>query len=280
MQLSIILYIYLLFRILSTWVHRLSYIFHTFRHGPTPAQALASSLQLRIDRTNQRTALLSGLIEYQKAQCFFALTLLGAAIKALLGNGSTFEARSIQELHLTINLLRDVAASAIVCLVFGLYMIHHAGKRAWYTTLLSVVAVGVAGMAWGLTLLPLHNLKWLEAPKRPIEACGGLSPVMFCLDAEVGLEKRLEAVGIGICSMVLTGLVFGPRHRSSELVASEKAAPSFSSSAKSSLNRTKSIVAIRHISIITEAVLLFLTLAALLHLCTSTEMHIVEEEVK
>ncbi|SMQ49100.1 unnamed protein product [Zymoseptoria tritici ST99CH_3D7] len=274
MQLSIILYIYLLSRLLSSWLHTLASLMSI--------TSRADALQSRFNASNHLPALLAGQIEYQKAQCFFALTLHGAAIKALLGDGYTFEARSLQELHLTINLIRDVASTGIVCVTFGLYMLHRAGKRAWYTTALSLVAVGVAGLAWGLTWLPLENLKRLEPAKRSLAACGGLSPVTFCLDNDVRLSKWLEAGSIAMCIIILATLLHG-YHETPErgTRSDEKRTVSTASSSTNTLVRYVGSMLDPYSSPhLTEVILFILTLAHLIHLCTKNEMLYVEESAK
>jgi hypothetical protein len=278
MQLSITLYIYLLSHLLTSWLFHLTSFYSSIR---------ATNLQTYLSSTNQLPALHSGLVEYQKSQAFFALTLHCAGIHALLGDGRTFEARSLQELHLTISLLRDAAATAVVCVVFGLWMLHRAGRRAWYTTLLSLAAVGVAGTAWGVTLLPLRNLKRLEPPEEPLRACGDLSPVTFCLDRDDGLAIWLEAVGLAICLAILVGMIFHQqRNSSSSTIISpqpattehmtEKPSTSSNTRTRSLLNRTKNFLYHPHLI---ETLLLLLTLITLVHLCTNSAFTRMKEAV-
>jgi len=40
------------------------------------------------------------------------------------------EAESLRQLHLTIQLLGDIAATSVICITFGQYLLHAAGKRA------------------------------------------------------------------------------------------------------------------------------------------------------
>ncbi|KAK3058743.1 hypothetical protein LTR09_000308 [Extremus antarcticus] len=60
----------------------------------------------------QCSALIHGLVEYQKAQCYFTITLQAASMLALNGNGAIFRALSYTQIDQAVDLLGDVAATA------------------------------------------------------------------------------------------------------------------------------------------------------------------------
>lgn len=181
MQLSIILLAWLYIRTLKSWARYT--VFAIFR--PTGAQVArkqSSRVQKKLDSTSQYSALVSGLVEYQKAQAYFAITMQGAAMFALGGGGNILDAGSFQQIGRTISLIGDVAIVGIVCVTFGLYLLHKSEKTSWYVSALSFLATTLSLVTWSQTRTPLKNLQpRLEASDVYLPACGGfVEPANFC----------------------------------------------------------------------------------------------------
>lgn len=176
MQLSILIYAYLHTRLLATWIRACTFAIYAPWKGLKQARQVAASVQERLKTTHQQAALISGLVEFQRSQAFYSITLQAAAIACMSGNGSVFDIESYQQMHLTVNLIGDVAATGIVCLAFGLYILHGWNKRSWYTTVLSIIAILVSFAAWIQTRTPLNNLRVLSPSEHNLPACGGRSP--------------------------------------------------------------------------------------------------------
>ncbi|KAK4624658.1 hypothetical protein CLAFUW4_05647 [Fulvia fulva] len=206
MQLSILIYAYLHSRLVTTWIRAV--VFATHRPlGLEIAQRRAEAVQDRLDSTYQQPALISGLADFQKAQSFFSITLEGAAIGALASNGRIFDATSLQQLHLTAKLLGDVATAGVLCVTFGLYLLHANDCTSWYTSTVSILAVLVSVAAWIQTRLPLQNLRNPAPSEHNLPACGGRSPTTYCLETSRHKNTAFEAVSIGLCVFIMLVLM-------------------------------------------------------------------------
>ncbi|KXS95865.1 hypothetical protein AC578_7873 [Pseudocercospora eumusae] len=200
MQLSILLYCWIHGRLISSWLESLTFIICA-PFGLKEARERGHRVKIRLEKSHQGAALISGLFEFQQAQSYFALTLNGTAIGALCSNGAMFEVQSLQQMRLTVNLLGDVAATAIICLTFGLYMLHAENKRTWYVTFLSLIAILVSFATWILTCLPLRDLHQVNPTGFDLPACGNRSPATFCLNQSTSKSITSEAVCIAICML-------------------------------------------------------------------------------
>jgi len=201
MQLTIVLFAYLYDRTLSTWLGRTYLIVRP--HAP--------KLQKTLD-AKQRPALTAGLVDFQKAQAYFAITLQGAALLAIWRGGTLLDATTYPQVGVTISLIGDVAASGIVCIVFGLYMLHTAQKTSTYVSTLSTLAVVMSLVTWTRTRMPMHptnvEIDTFDAPN--ISACGGkISPAKFCASYDmVGYTASFEAPFVAISGCILLVLLF------------------------------------------------------------------------
>ncbi|CAK4032441.1 Hypothetical predicted protein [Lecanosticta acicola] len=213
-QLGILAYAYLHTRIMSTWASWIAWLIYLVK-GRKKADQKALEVQNRVDDSHQQAALLSSLVEFQKAQSYFALTLQGSAIAALAGSGAMFDADSFRQLRLTVYLLGDVAVTGIVCITSGLYILHNAGKQNGYTTLLSVLAYFVSLVVWIQTRLPLHSLGELTMLHQDLPACGYKSPATYCA-ADLRPVTIFESVAIALCSLTLLMVVILQRTRLSD----------------------------------------------------------------
>ena len=206
-QLSILVYCWLHQRFMTNWARFGTIASCSALEGYGCAKERAEKVQERLDSSHQSAALISGLSEFQRSQSWFTLTLQGTAIGALASNGSMFDADSLQEMHLTVDLLGDVAATGIICLTFGLYMLHAANKKSWYTTCLSVLALLISCVTWTMTRMTLDNLHHMRPTEHDLPACGGRSPATFCLKKDSHRFTYFEATSMGICILAMALMI-------------------------------------------------------------------------
>lgn len=201
MQLGIVLLVWCYGRLLPDW---LRWAAHAIS-GRHDRHQYAQNLQKALDGTQQRSALTAGLIEFQKAQAYFAITMQGAAWLALAGHGRMFDATTYQQIGMTVSLIGDVAAASTVCLTFGLYMLHTAPKTSWYTSALSAVAFAMCLMTWIWTRMSLPHIQPTDPPEWSNPACGGrVSPAKFCsADTAIRYSTGFEAPIIAVCASVM-----------------------------------------------------------------------------
>jgi hypothetical protein len=135
----------------------------------------------RVDVGPQYDALITVLVEYHKAQCYFTITLQAASLLALGGHGHLLDAPTYKQIGPAVALLGDIAAAASVCLTFGLYLLHNENKKDWYVSIFTFMASTLSAMVWILTRTPLDNLQATGRFATNLPRCGGfVRPTKFC----------------------------------------------------------------------------------------------------
>ncbi|KAK4546666.1 hypothetical protein LTR36_001884 [Oleoguttula mirabilis] len=207
-QLSILLAAWLYNRLLSTWLRWATYLIFARRN----ASHRAGALQAKLDATQQRPALIAGLVDFQKAQAYFSITLQGAALLAIWTGGPMMDATTPTQWAVTVSLVGDVATSGVVCITFGLYMLHVARKTSPYVSAISAIAIVMSSITWIFrTRRPMLSL----SPSGPDTAnaaemivCGGMNPTMFCAGPDMKTNTRaLEVPILAFCIIVMLLLV-------------------------------------------------------------------------
>lgn len=214
MQLGIMLAAWLYSSGLTSWARVGAYAI-SWPSGACTAKERSRVVQQRLDSTDQHAVLISGLVEFQKAQAYFGITMQGAAILALSGDGSVFDAITYKRIGLTVAVLGDVAATGIVCITFGLYMLQKAKKTSWYVTALSLLATTLSTTTWTRTRTPLGNLLPRGETDVKLPSCGGfVTPVKFCTAATtIDFNSKFEAPIITCCTIMLLLLVAMQGHK-------------------------------------------------------------------
>ncbi|KAK5127929.1 hypothetical protein LTR85_005046 [Meristemomyces frigidus] len=211
-QLSVVLSAWLYNRSLSTWLRWAACSIPARKN----AYERAKTLQAKIDATQQRPALIAGLVDFQKAQAYFSITLQGAALLAIWHGGAMFEPTSRAQIDVTVSLVGDVATSGIVCITFGLYMLHAARKTSPYVSTLSAIAVGMSMITWIRTRLPVHPLvNNDQSEDARLTACGGHNPAASCAPYDYDLKsdtRALEAPILSFCVFTMLLLLLCQSH--------------------------------------------------------------------
>ncbi|KAL8767426.1 MAG: hypothetical protein Q9194_005993, partial [Teloschistes cf. exilis] len=142
----------------------------------------------RIKRTNLRYRipnLISALIEFQKAQCFFMIAVQIAAI--IIARKGGFGAQTLQQLSNSYSAITLLAICGYLLVVVTLVNLHGAGKSSWYLMVLSTITVVVSGVTLFTTrkfnpaagdVAHLYNVTGHWA------SCGFHDPTTWCLDRQ------------------------------------------------------------------------------------------------
>lgn len=177
--------------VLSTWV-----LYHAYQEwakyplwasivpfkGHKRASMIAVQLQRAIKASHHTDALVSALVEFQKAQVFFMLAVQIAAIIAL-NNPTYLEASSWQQLWNNVGILFNLAFGGCLPVVFVLVLLRRAGKRSPYTLIVSTICVVLSTVMWFLTYEsgPDPDTFKIKYEGTPLPECGGeIAPIKFC----------------------------------------------------------------------------------------------------
>lgn len=131
------------------------------------------------ERPNKHLAtLLSVLVDFQKAQCFFMLAMQIAA-HAVLYNGP-FQGISLQEIYDNYELLGRIAISGFLPITFTLLCLHSAGMRSWYLLILSTITVIISEFT--IRASRMFDPKKASITSQPtFSECGDTNPGEKCL---------------------------------------------------------------------------------------------------
>ncbi|KAL8664449.1 MAG: hypothetical protein Q9202_002999 [Teloschistes flavicans] len=140
----------------------------------------------RIRRMNLRYRipnLISALVEFQKAQCFFMIAVQVAAI--IIARKGGFQAQNLQQLSNSYSAMTLLAICGYLPVLFTLLNLHGAGKSSWYLMVLSTITVIISGVTVFTTrrfdpapvdLAHLYNITGHWA------SCGFHDPTTWCLN--------------------------------------------------------------------------------------------------
>ncbi|KAK4540991.1 hypothetical protein LTR36_008360 [Oleoguttula mirabilis] len=183
MQEFIVLSAWLAYHFYQTWAAwPLAAVLMPF-HGPKRASLRADQLQRAIRASHHTAALVSALVEFQKAQVFFMLAVQIAALIAL-HNPSYVQATSWQQLWNNLGILYNLAFGGCLPVLFSLFILRLAGKRSVYTLAVSFCCVAISAATWFLTWSAEPNPNTTISYTGPnLPACGGMTaPIKYCYD--------------------------------------------------------------------------------------------------
>lgn len=130
---------------------------------------------------------------------------------SLSGDGKALEATSGSMVGRTVETLTTVALVETVTNTFGLYLLHAQGRKSWFVSTLTTIAVVISLAAWILTYTPLRNLNPVpNLSPESLESCRGLTTpeiVAHCgnLHDTDGRSLNLHGSIMVSCLMVLSG---------------------------------------------------------------------------
>lgn len=174
MQSGIALAAWLLLHLFQNGIRNTAFFF-LLPFGPLNASRRAVALQQRIrPPARQRAALLSALVDFQKVQCFFTLSIQAAALVAVRNSG--IHAKTSQEYVDNVRILAGIAVAGYLPVTFVLLTLHDAGMKSGYVLVLSIFAAAASSV----------TTRSLKVAKPTIEPLDGLQcglhqrPVLHC----------------------------------------------------------------------------------------------------
>lgn len=183
MQNGIALVAFALLRLFDFWIYYITiallFCFSGFKKAKAKAET-AKQMGLRYRVPN----LISALIEFQKAQCFFMIAVQAAAIIVVRGGG--FQAQTLQQLSNTYSAITLISICGFLPVVLTLVSLHGVGKSSWYIIALSVISVVLSGVTAFTSrhFNPSPNdLKFLRDASGGPASCGNKDPTTFCLSS-------------------------------------------------------------------------------------------------
>ncbi|KAK4580047.1 hypothetical protein LTR86_000249 [Recurvomyces mirabilis] len=211
MQTFIVLSAWLLFHIYSNWSTYPIFLALVARHGHRRASDLAQEKQAKIAK-GYSDALVSALVEFQKAQVFFMLSVQ-IAILVALHNPSYIEAKNWQALWNNFGILYSLAFGGCLPVLFVLLMLRIAGKKEFYTLLVTLCSVALSSATWFVAWFraPDPNTSIAE-PESPMpDQCAGVAPIKYCYSGNIyynATENAVKAVPMLVfCFVVLVCLM-------------------------------------------------------------------------
>ena len=137
-------------------------------------------------------ALLSALVKFQKAQCFFFLAVETAA--QIVISRSLLQARNLQQLYDNYALIGAVAISGLLPISFILLCVHRFRMKFWYIFILSTCTITLSAGT-------LYTTNYANADPKPESTatddagCGEIDPSIFCLTKAE--NDSITMVGLG-----------------------------------------------------------------------------------
>ena len=136
-----------------------------------------STTRRNLDRA--RDSLVSALHEFQRAQCFFGLTVQIASIIVLFSGG--IAATSIVQVIMNYNFITFVAANNMYCVTFTYWYLRGNIQRSFYTLLLSVCSFV---LAFSMTFIidARYNIPGIQGllSAETFDSCGSTTPLVTC----------------------------------------------------------------------------------------------------
>ena len=160
-----------------------------------PCGLSGAKRKAQLDQSKGRAhlpALISALVEFQKAQCFFVLAVEIAA-QIVISNG-LFQATNLQQLYNNYALVDSIAISGLLPITFILLCLHTSDMKSWYIFILSTCAIAVSTVTLYNTHYPDSTPK-LEPAITNYTSCETKDPSTYCLDN--GEFNNMSAVGLG-----------------------------------------------------------------------------------
>ncbi|KAK5124059.1 hypothetical protein LTR85_002256 [Meristemomyces frigidus] len=164
------------------------------------AYTRASRLQHKVSSSKQVAALMSALVEFQKTQVFFILTVQAASLVAM-HNSTYLQASSWGQYWMNVSLFSNIAKSGLDPIVFGLLILRKVDKASAYLLGASTCCIIVSLITWR-TAVTLHIApKQIASTETGSSECGHVVPTMFCL---YGPPSGLGSSALPLSQLVVT----------------------------------------------------------------------------
>jgi hypothetical protein len=144
LELFIVLIAWFAVHMSTNWVAYIWFCYCHITNAMHPWET-AVALQLRVHASRQRKALLAGLIEFQKAQCFFNVTVMIASLLAV--SQGKLGIQSGMDWDLNVSFLSYITGVGTTAVAMNQFLLHAAHMRSWYVSLLSTITILLASIS-------------------------------------------------------------------------------------------------------------------------------------
>ena len=175
----------------NSGLYYVSFLRNLPSHGPRAAVKFAEKIQ--DEYHEHQETIIEGLIEFQKAQCFFMLAIQAAALA--VKHGSFLERSSLQQIHNDFAFIDILAAGGYLPIVFVIYTLRTVGHKSVYLLLLSGCTIGVSAAALlSREIIPMPPVGMSSSYSQ----CGNVSPIAFCYgwnfrDSDFGPDRTFSS---------------------------------------------------------------------------------------
>lgn len=152
-------------------------------------------MQQRLQRPRQMAALIAALVEFQKTQVFFMLTIEVAVVIALY-YGTHVDATSRAQLWNNVIFMRYVGYSGLDPVVFGKLLLRKVGKLSRYVCVASACCVLVASVAVLKSLTAGVELEQVRHFIPRLDECAFEAPTQYCSRLRVGYLRVPRTVAL------------------------------------------------------------------------------------
>ena len=203
MQTTLALLAFVLLKLYTSWAYYICIPMFWFSYGLVEAKTKAKIIQKNAKL--HAIPLLSALIEFHKAQCFFAIAVEVAA--QILAPVGLLGVSNLGQLYTNYEFIRITSVNGSLPVTFTLLFLRRAGIRSWYLFTLSTCAVALSAATYfGIDALEFNlysDPNGLDLPSTTpplIESCGGINPSAWC-DTGISNNGQFSNPTIGFGSL-------------------------------------------------------------------------------
>ena len=207
MQITLAIAAFVLLKLYTSWVYYICIPFFGYSYGLVKAKTKAEIIQENAKL--HAVPLLSALVEFHKAQCFFAIAVEVAA--QVLAPAGSLDVSNFGQLYTNYEFIRITSVVGSLPITFTLFLIRRAGIKSWYLFTLSTCAValsaatyfGIDALEFKLYMDP-QGLGLPSTTSPSVHSCGGINPSVWC-DTGISSSGKFSNINIGSGS-VLTSI--------------------------------------------------------------------------
>ena len=184
LQLFIVTAAWVMLRFFQSWIRLPLLIYYTIRHGLRHGWRRTAKRHALLKSSSQYAALLTSMVELQKAQCFFMLAIHSAALLLLDDPERLLTVTSYQQLLNNLDLMRLLTTAGSLPLVFGLLTLHLSHMKSSFIYCLTLLtfsfssATGLEVNKWDVKPSDIKSFNDNFSP------CGGnATPEKYCAHA-------------------------------------------------------------------------------------------------
>lgn len=144
-------------------------------HRPNEAKLIARRTQNRLK--THLPALVTGLIEFHKAQCFFMLAIQAAAVVVI--RDGTLPASSYAQAQVNFALLHGIAINGFLPVSFTLLCLWNFGRKSWYIYLLTICTFVLSVVTFAMARTAYNDPNGVTS-SGTYQDCGTINPSTVC----------------------------------------------------------------------------------------------------